>query len=161
MFARMASPLKRDLKGRCWSRITLNRSIQMEEKTGDANIEKIKSNSNEARKSWVEYYKYVGTLDTGMIVIVGSLYKVIFPVYSKFIVGGLIFVLACFLFSVAITLFGMIFLLPTVEDESKPVTYSNSINHAIAGGVSGGLFFIGILAFVLSIIAANISAFLK
>lgn len=132
----------------------------MPEKPENISLEQLKLD-NEARKSSMEFYKYVGTLTTGMIVVIGSLYEKIFPLPDKVIFFLIVCSLLCFVLSAALTIFGMIASM-SINEIPKPIeVIMDKISQFVAALFTAVSFLMGILFFVFAIIITNISTLLK
>lgn len=117
-------------------------------------VEQIKL-ENEVRKSIIDFYKYLGTLNTGMIVITGSLYNILFPSPVGVVPLVIVVSLICFLFSAVMTLSGILLALPEIETPKLLSGIAEGVGGCLVVSLATGLFILGVSLFVAAIFISN------
>ena len=117
---------------------------------------------NDVRKSRMEFYKYLGSLNTAMIVIVGTLYEIIYPVTDFFVYVLTVLSLICYLFSLIATIRGMLSSMPLHEEEAKKASKAEiSFSQGFFAGISGAAFVFGVVFFVSAILISNLFSWIN
>lgn len=126
------------------------------ENTKSKDLEQLKFD-NDVRKSRMEFYKYLGSLNTALIVIIGALYEIIYPEINFFISVLTILSLLSLLASLIATIRGMLSSMPLHEEEAKKASKAEiSYSQGFFAGASGALFVFGVAFFISAILISNL-----